>query len=68
MEKLLVMKIKDENIEVEVQGNCEDVKEQFAIALAAVKDIHQMKTETTNAATEDITNKVLNPLLAMLKD
>lgn len=67
MDKVLVMKIKEGDIEVEVQGDCEEVKEQFAKAVEAVKEIHQMKIESGKAATEDLQEKMLEPLLKMLK-
>ena len=67
MDKVLVMKIKEGDIEVEVQGDCEEVKEQFAKAVEAVKEIHHMKIESGKAVTEDLQEKMLEPLLKMLK-
>lgn len=68
MEKVLVMKIKKGDIEVEVQGNCEEVKEQFITAVEAVKDIHQMQTETNEKHYDEVTDKLIGPLMAMLKE
>lgn len=67
MGKFQLMKIKKGDIEIEVQGNCEDVKEQFVKAVETVKEIHQLKTEQEKEAYDQVSEKLLGPIMAMLK-
>ena len=67
MDKQMQIKIKAGTIEIEVAGEQEAVKEQFELAVAMVRDIHNMQMATGKDAVDDMFGKLLAPLLEDLK-
>ena len=67
MDKQMQIKVKVGNIEIEVAGEQEAVKEQFELAAAMAKDIHNMQTANVKETTDDMFGKILGPLLEDLK-